>query len=159
MFKQIHRVPGKTLSISMTLVVMLQLHQCLWNDSRLVLHLCLWVFVCTHRPQCVFCHSPYSEPVEENPYRPTYIFPESYDRPLKTRGTINSCHLLHLLNLTLSAFPSHSACQVLTLTNIHWSPSAILLHFQSNFQLPNIADEIEKMIRTESNTGYPFQVS
>ncbi|XP_026134418.1 sorbin and SH3 domain-containing protein 1-like isoform X3 [Carassius auratus] len=26
-----------------------------------------------------------SEPVEENPYRPTYIFPESNDRPLKTR--------------------------------------------------------------------------
>uniref|UniRef100_A0A9J7YX95 Sorbin and SH3 domain containing 1 n=1 Tax=Cyprinus carpio carpio TaxID=630221 RepID=A0A9J7YX95_CYPCA len=25
------------------------------------------------------------EPVEENPYRPTYIFPESNDRPLKTR--------------------------------------------------------------------------
>uniref|UniRef100_A0A8B9RMC6 Sorbin and SH3 domain-containing protein 1-like n=1 Tax=Astyanax mexicanus TaxID=7994 RepID=A0A8B9RMC6_ASTMX len=26
-----------------------------------------------------------TEPVEENPYRPTYIFPESNDRPLKTR--------------------------------------------------------------------------
>ncbi|XP_052469094.1 sorbin and SH3 domain-containing protein 1 isoform X5 [Carassius gibelio] len=26
-----------------------------------------------------------SEPVEENPYRPTYIFPESNDKPLKTR--------------------------------------------------------------------------
>uniref|UniRef100_A0A672SQY3 Sorbin and SH3 domain-containing protein 1-like n=1 Tax=Sinocyclocheilus grahami TaxID=75366 RepID=A0A672SQY3_SINGR len=25
------------------------------------------------------------EPIEENPYRPTYIFPESNDRPLKTR--------------------------------------------------------------------------
>ncbi|XP_059373563.1 sorbin and SH3 domain-containing protein 1-like isoform X2 [Carassius carassius] len=34
---------------------------------------------------CFVFHSPYSEPVEENPYRPTYIFPESNDRPLKTR--------------------------------------------------------------------------
>ncbi|XP_026799923.1 sorbin and SH3 domain-containing protein 1 isoform X7 [Pangasianodon hypophthalmus] len=32
------------------------------------------------------------EPVEENPYRPTYIFPESYDRPLKTRDD-NSSHM------------------------------------------------------------------
>ncbi|XP_058237238.1 sorbin and SH3 domain-containing protein 1 isoform X3 [Hemibagrus wyckioides] len=30
------------------------------------------------------------EPVEENPYRPTYIFPESYDRPLKTRDDSSS---------------------------------------------------------------------
>ncbi|XP_017319875.1 sorbin and SH3 domain-containing protein 1 isoform X4 [Ictalurus punctatus] len=30
------------------------------------------------------------ETVEENPYRPTYIFPESYDRPLKTRDDSSS---------------------------------------------------------------------
>ncbi|XP_047668247.1 sorbin and SH3 domain-containing protein 1 isoform X9 [Tachysurus fulvidraco] len=30
------------------------------------------------------------EPPEENPYRPTYIFPEIYDRPLKTRDDSSS---------------------------------------------------------------------
>ncbi|XP_046721357.1 sorbin and SH3 domain-containing protein 1 isoform X1 [Silurus meridionalis] len=30
------------------------------------------------------------ETVEENPYRPTYIFPESHDRPLKTRDDSSS---------------------------------------------------------------------
>lgn len=122
MFKQIHRVTGKALSISLTAVFMalyVTVHQCVHNESRLALHLCLCVFACTHPPQCVFCHPSYSEPVEENPYRPTYIFPESYDRPLKTRGTINSHLLFHLLTLTLSTFPSHSAWQLLTPSDIH----------------------------------------
>lgn len=47
------------------------------------------VVVCVHFVSvCFVFHSSYSETVEENPYRPTYIFPESNDRPLRTRGTL-----------------------------------------------------------------------
>lgn len=115
---------------------------------------CISVCVCMHVHilLSVFCHPSYSEPVEENPYRPTYIFPESYDRPLKTRGTINSRQLFRLLTLTLSTFPSHSAWQVLTRSDSHCALSSI---FKVIFL--NIADKIlkvEKINLTESNTNY-----
>ncbi|KAI4894276.1 hypothetical protein NFI96_016311, partial [Prochilodus magdalenae] len=62
------------------------------------------------------------EAVEENPYRPTYIFPESNDRPLKTRGTI-SYSQRHLLALNL---PSHAARLELTAYSFSHSGKALL---------------------------------
>lgn len=58
-------------------------------------HVSMWVFIFVS--VCFVFHSPYSETVEENPYRPTYIFPESNDRPLKTRGTLVIVVIRHLL--------------------------------------------------------------
>ncbi|KTF88709.1 hypothetical protein cypCar_00022617 [Cyprinus carpio] len=86
MFKQIHKVPGKDAPWeSHTINTFISSFSVSKSECHVsVMYLCVVIFV----RMCYVFHSPYSEPVEENPYRPTYIFPESNDRPLKTRGTL-----------------------------------------------------------------------
>ena len=92
MFKQIHRIPGKVQRSPSPYVCVC-----------LCLCACVFVSVCVCVCVCVFCSqssvlpkrcvlpvnslSLYvstiahrSETPEENPYRPTYMFPENYDR-------------------------------------------------------------------------------
>lgn len=45
----------------------------------------LYVFVCNVM-LCSVSPPLRSEPIEENPYRPTYIFPENYDIQVKSKG-------------------------------------------------------------------------
>lgn len=71
--------------------------------------LCVSVFVCVSVSvrMCVCVYSCYvtlcsvspslhSEPIEENPYRPTYTFPENYDTQVKPRGTRRRKSLISL---------------------------------------------------------------
>lgn len=54
----------------------------------------LYVFVC-YVTLCSVSPPLRSEPIEENPYRPTYIFPENYDIQMKSKGI--RWQLLHSL--------------------------------------------------------------
>lgn len=89
MFKQIHRIPGK--SVYFLVVMFNHLFPVVFV---IVLRLCVCVGVCVFIcvPKCFIklssvSPSPLSEPLEENPYRPTYIFPENYDIQMKSKGT------------------------------------------------------------------------
>lgn len=71
----------------------------------LLLPLCWCVMLTSASP------SQRSESIEENPYRPTYIFPENYDIPMKIKGIwtgrLNSTNL-QLLESYQTPLPTHT---------------------------------------------------
>lgn len=82
MFKQIHRIPGKRVYCHFH-----SLYCCMlcFSVGVQALYMFLHVFVC-NVTLCSVSPPLCSEPIEENPYRPTYIFPENYDIQMKSKG-------------------------------------------------------------------------
>lgn len=74
MFKQIHKIPGR----------FVHAHRC-----SVGLFCLSYMSFCHHlhvTSNCAVSPSLCSESIEENPYHPTYIFPESYDIQVKPKG-------------------------------------------------------------------------
>uniref|UniRef100_A0A3Q3NAX3 Sorbin and SH3 domain containing 1 n=1 Tax=Labrus bergylta TaxID=56723 RepID=A0A3Q3NAX3_9LABR len=77
MFKQIHRIPGKRKEHHVLFTCHLYL-----LVSKPCVFLYVFVFDVT---MCSVSSSLCSEPIEENPYRPTYIFPEKKDSQMRSK--------------------------------------------------------------------------
>lgn len=70
-------------------VNMIAFFVCLIKSRLLCICVGVFVFLSVFVYEVTLCSvspSPCSEVIEENPYRPTYIFPENYDIHMKSKG-------------------------------------------------------------------------
>lgn len=75
--------------------------------SKSCTHVCMSV---CHVTLCSVSPRLYSETIEGNPYRPTYIFPDNYDIQMKSKGIRRQFSLFSFTNLYSEPFQKVELC-------------------------------------------------